>query len=88
MSIRDCYLSTVNVRFPSSELVHPGLGVYQFFSRVYLTVCSVLCKFFMHGACLKGSDCMFSHNWNDQASQVRTEREQLAAAHLSPIDRI
>lgn len=35
-----------------------------------IDLCSVLCKFFMHGACLKGSDCMFSHNWSDQASQV------------------
>ncbi|KAG0600359.1 hypothetical protein M758_11G027200 [Ceratodon purpureus] len=32
----------------------------------------VLCKFFMHGACLKGSDCQFSHNWSDNASQVCT----------------
>ncbi|CAK9275586.1 unnamed protein product [Sphagnum jensenii] len=26
----------------------------------------------MHGACLKGEDCMFSHSWSDQASQVCT----------------
>ncbi|XP_024375821.1 E3 ubiquitin-protein ligase makorin isoform X1 [Physcomitrium patens] len=32
----------------------------------------VLCKFFMHGACLKGVDCQFSHNWSDQSSQVCT----------------
>ncbi len=35
--------------------------------------CRVLCKFFMHGACLKGEDCMFSHSWSDQASQVSKE---------------
>lgn len=38
----------------------------------------VLCKFFMHGACLKGSDCMFSHNWSDQASQVMLSSVQSA----------
>jgi hypothetical protein len=62
--------------------------VGQFFLWVFTTVCSVLCKFFMHGACLKGSDCTFSHNWSDQASQVSTKRKQLPATCLNPIDRV
>ncbi|KAJ7571032.1 hypothetical protein O6H91_01G146100 [Diphasiastrum complanatum] len=33
---------------------------------------SVLCKFFMHGACLKGESCEFSHSWADQANNVCT----------------
>lgn len=30
----------------------------------------VLCKFFAHGACLKGEHCDFSHDWKDQANNV------------------
>ncbi|KAI4975390.1 hypothetical protein ZWY2020_048997 [Hordeum vulgare] len=32
----------------------------------------VLCKFFMHGACLKGEYCEFSHDWSDQSNNVCT----------------
>ncbi|XP_077210355.1 zinc finger (CCCH-type/C3HC4-type RING finger) family protein [Tasmannia lanceolata] len=32
----------------------------------------VLCKFFVHGACLKGEHCEFSHDWKDQANNVCT----------------
>ncbi|KQK18474.1 E3 ubiquitin-protein ligase makorin isoform X1 [Brachypodium distachyon] len=32
----------------------------------------VLCKFFVHGACLKGEYCEFSHDWRDQANNVCT----------------
>ncbi|KAG6501019.1 E3 ubiquitin-protein ligase makorin-like [Zingiber officinale] len=31
-----------------------------------------LCKFFMHGACLKGDHCEFSHDWQDQANNICT----------------
>ncbi|WOL19475.1 hypothetical protein Cni_G28273 [Canna indica] len=31
-----------------------------------------LCKFFMHGACLKGDYCEFSHDWRDQANNICT----------------
>ncbi|ONK68530.1 uncharacterized protein A4U43_C05F12900 [Asparagus officinalis] len=32
----------------------------------------VLCKFFSHGACLKGEHCEFSHDWKDQANNICT----------------
>ncbi|KAF9593275.1 hypothetical protein IFM89_021031 [Coptis chinensis] len=32
----------------------------------------VLCKFFAHGACLKGDHCEFSHDWKDQSNNVCT----------------
>ncbi|XP_068643514.1 E3 ubiquitin-protein ligase makorin-like [Aristolochia californica] len=32
----------------------------------------VLCKFFAHGACLKGEHCEFSHDWKDQANNICT----------------
>ncbi|KAJ8645195.1 hypothetical protein MRB53_006943 [Persea americana] len=32
----------------------------------------VLCKFFAHGACLKGEHCEFSHDWTDQANNICT----------------
>ncbi|CAM6097259.1 unnamed protein product [Calypogeia fissa] len=32
----------------------------------------VLCKYFMHGACLKGDNCEFSHDWSDPASNICT----------------
>ncbi|KAH7674142.1 E3 ubiquitin-protein ligase makorin protein [Dioscorea alata] len=32
----------------------------------------VLCKFFAHGACLKGEHCDFSHDWKDQANNICT----------------
>ncbi|KAG6500566.1 hypothetical protein ZIOFF_040414 [Zingiber officinale] len=31
-------------------------------------VIRTLCKFYMHGACLKGDHCDFSHDWQDQAN--------------------
>ncbi|PKA64374.1 E3 ubiquitin-protein ligase makorin [Apostasia shenzhenica] len=32
----------------------------------------VLCKYFLHGACLKGEYCEFSHDWKDQTNNVCT----------------
>ncbi|KAK1259582.1 E3 ubiquitin-protein ligase makorin [Acorus gramineus] len=32
----------------------------------------VLCKFFAHGACLKGEYCEFSHDWKDQSNNICT----------------
>ncbi|CAN1787625.1 Putative RING-type E3 ubiquitin transferase C3H69 [Linum perenne] len=32
----------------------------------------VLCKFFAHGACLKGEHCEYSHDWKDPSSNVCT----------------
>ncbi|KAH7864251.1 hypothetical protein Vadar_027465 [Vaccinium darrowii] len=32
----------------------------------------VLCKFFAHGACLKGDHCEFSHDWKDPSNNVCT----------------
>ncbi|WZZ80799.1 hypothetical protein YC2023_101371 [Brassica napus] len=30
----------------------------------------ILCKFFAHGACLKGDNCEFSHDWKDPSNNV------------------
>ncbi|CAH8385014.1 unnamed protein product [Eruca vesicaria subsp. sativa] len=32
----------------------------------------ILCKFFAHGACLKGDNCEFSHDWKDPTNNVCT----------------
>ncbi|XP_031258139.1 putative RING-type E3 ubiquitin transferase C3H69 isoform X2 [Pistacia vera] len=32
----------------------------------------VLCKFFAHGACLKGEHCEFSHDWKDPSNNMCT----------------
>eukprot|EP01018_Ginkgo_biloba_P025986 Gb_09347 [translate_table: standard] len=32
----------------------------------------VLCRYFVHGACLKGEHCEFSHDWRDQTNNVCT----------------
>ncbi|ESQ28873.1 hypothetical protein EUTSA_v10023829mg [Eutrema salsugineum] len=32
----------------------------------------ILCKFFAHGACLKGENCEFSHDWKDPSNNVCT----------------
>ncbi|KAJ4969889.1 hypothetical protein NE237_002988 [Protea cynaroides] len=32
----------------------------------------MLCKFFAHGACLKGEHCEFSHDWKDQPNNICT----------------
>ncbi|CAL9778779.1 unnamed protein product [Musa acuminata subsp. burmannicoides] len=32
----------------------------------------ILCKFFLHGACLKGEYCEFSHDWQDQPNNICT----------------
>ncbi|AQL03366.1 E3 ubiquitin-protein ligase makorin [Zea mays] len=43
----------------------------------------VLCKFFMHGACLKGEYCEFSHDWSDQANNVCTFYQKGACSYGS-----
>ncbi|XP_043692196.1 putative RING-type E3 ubiquitin transferase C3H69 [Telopea speciosissima] len=32
----------------------------------------ILCKFYAHGACLKGEHCEFSHDWKDQPNNICT----------------
>uniref|UniRef100_A0A1J3J5L1 Zinc finger CCCH domain-containing protein 69 n=1 Tax=Noccaea caerulescens TaxID=107243 RepID=A0A1J3J5L1_NOCCA len=32
----------------------------------------ILCKFFAHGACLKGDNCEFSHDWKDPTNNICT----------------
>ncbi|KAJ0247664.1 hypothetical protein HA466_0160960 [Hirschfeldia incana] len=32
----------------------------------------ILCKFFAHGACLKGDNCEFSHDWKDPSNNICT----------------
>ncbi|KAG7623541.1 Zinc finger RING-type [Arabidopsis thaliana x Arabidopsis arenosa] len=32
----------------------------------------ILCKFFAHGACLKGEHCEFSHDWKDPTNNICT----------------
>ncbi|KAL3537397.1 hypothetical protein ACH5RR_000763 [Cinchona calisaya] len=44
---------------------------------------SVLCKFFAHGACLKGDHCEFSHDWNDPQNNICTFYQQGACAYGS-----
>lgn len=43
----------------------------------------VLCKFFAHGACLKGERCEFSHDWKDPANNVCTFYQKGACAYGS-----
>uniref|UniRef100_A0A0D9WPS9 Uncharacterized protein n=1 Tax=Leersia perrieri TaxID=77586 RepID=A0A0D9WPS9_9ORYZ len=43
----------------------------------------VLCKFFMHGACLKGEYCEFSHDWSDQPNNVCTFYQKGACSYGS-----
>ncbi|KAJ8538409.1 hypothetical protein K7X08_014949 [Anisodus acutangulus] len=44
---------------------------------------SVLCKFFAHGACLKGDHCEFSHDWNNPSNNVCTYYQKGACAYGS-----
>ncbi|XP_076929242.1 putative RING-type E3 ubiquitin transferase C3H69 [Bidens hawaiensis] len=43
----------------------------------------VLCKFFAHGACLKGDHCEFSHDWKDPANNVCTFYQKGTCAYGS-----
>ncbi|KAL3356210.1 hypothetical protein AABB24_017077 [Solanum stoloniferum] len=43
----------------------------------------VLCKFFAHGACLKGDHCEFSHDWNNPSNNVCTYYQKGACAYGS-----
>ncbi|KAG9151881.1 hypothetical protein Leryth_002148 [Lithospermum erythrorhizon] len=38
----------------------------------FIAVSRVLCKFFAHGACLKGENCDFSHDWKDPPNNICT----------------
>ena len=40
-------------------------------SLTFVLFFRVLCKFFAHGACLKGEHCEFSHDWKDPANNVK-----------------
>ncbi|KAM5552282.1 hypothetical protein ABKV19_026915 [Rosa sericea] len=40
----------------------------------------VLCKFFAHGACLKGEHCEFSHDWKDPSNNICTFYQKGACA--------
>ena len=44
----------------------------------------VLCKFFAHGACLKGEHCEFSHDWKDPPNNVGDTSSSLL--NVPPID--
>ncbi|KAJ6845880.1 E3 ubiquitin-protein ligase makorin [Iris pallida] len=41
------------------------------------------CKFFAHGACLKGEHCEFSHDWKAQANNVCTFYQKGLCSHGS-----
>ncbi|XP_052193308.1 E3 ubiquitin-protein ligase makorin isoform X2 [Diospyros lotus] len=41
----------------------------------------VLCKFFAHGACLKGDHCEFSHDWKDPPNNVCTFYQKGACSY-------
>ncbi|XP_074343802.1 putative RING-type E3 ubiquitin transferase C3H69 [Apium graveolens] len=43
----------------------------------------VLCKFFSHGACLKGESCEFSHDWKDPANNACTFYQKGACSYGS-----
>ncbi|XP_010257279.1 PREDICTED: E3 ubiquitin-protein ligase makorin isoform X2 [Nelumbo nucifera] len=43
----------------------------------------ILCKFFAHGACLKGEHCEYSHDWRDQANNVCTFYQKGACSYGS-----
>ncbi|KAK6933787.1 Zinc-finger CCCH domain [Dillenia turbinata] len=47
-------------------------GRYKIKNEPELGDPKILCKFFIHGACLKGEHCEFSHDWRDQANNVCT----------------
>ncbi|XP_061375252.1 E3 ubiquitin-protein ligase makorin-like isoform X2 [Gastrolobium bilobum] len=43
----------------------------------------VLCKFFAHGACLKGEHCEFSHDWKDPPNNICTFYQKGVCAYGS-----
>ncbi|XP_050284820.1 E3 ubiquitin-protein ligase makorin-like isoform X2 [Quercus robur] len=43
----------------------------------------VLCKFFAHGACLKGEHCEFSHDWKDPPHNICTYYQKGLCAYGS-----
>lgn len=46
-------------------------SVFSMWLADYSNLCNrVLCKFFAHGACLKGEHCEFSHDWKDPPNNV------------------
>lgn len=52
-------------------------------------MCSVLCKYFMNGACAFGDQCRFSHNRHDEPTQVKSQWaalfKQAASLSLQPL---
>ena len=46
---------------------------FEIYRIVFLFYCrkSVLCKYYMHGACNRGENCPFSHDLSDAPNHVR-----------------
>jgi hypothetical protein len=62
------FVMVLGVRMSSID--HDFVGF--FFYYYYYCCFRVLCKFFAHGACLKGEHCEFSHDWKDPPNNVNT----------------
>lgn len=54
------------------HLSYFSLKVDKTFKLISENCCSirVLCKFFAHGACLKGEHCEYSHDWKAPPNNV------------------
>ena len=61
-----CMLSCI----PCSLMLFSYFVSSQLFLRFLLFSLRILCKFFAHGACLKGEHCEFSHDWKDPTNNV------------------
>lgn len=62
-------LSEIGIGFEGFDCFWVHLG-YCFKNLLFSNSFRVLCKFFAHGACLKGEHCEFSHDWKDPSHNV------------------
>ena len=60
-------LILMNDDFMFCDLYEDNFWIFLWCS---LTFSRVLCKFFKHGACLKGEHCEYAHDWNAPANNV------------------
>uniref|UniRef100_A0A803LBY7 RING-type E3 ubiquitin transferase n=1 Tax=Chenopodium quinoa TaxID=63459 RepID=A0A803LBY7_CHEQI len=51
--------------------------------NITITYYRLICKFFKHGACLKGEHCEYAHDWNAPANNICTFYQRGACAYGS-----
>ncbi|TKY49577.1 Zinc finger CCCH domain-containing protein 69 [Spatholobus suberectus] len=74
---------TIQIQFPIFPHISIPIISYCHHPTIKSPFLRVLCKFFAHGACLKGEHCEFSHDWKDPPNNICTFYQKGVCAYGS-----